>query len=276
MRKALVLGLLAALGVATAAYGATTVTNVYTMNARVTPARSGTTAHPVAIRSHFDWAVSTIPKGDRPNIVKTIDVRVQGVRENTNDFPACGTARLNDPSQGPATCPPGSKIGTGFFVAAASSPGNQSKILLTCRAELTIFNGGNHTLSYYVYKGAPVSGQPAPCPLPRSEAFIATLTSTRSGLVQSATLPRGVRHTTIGGTTFDVAAIRGSVDIPAKQTTVPVKRSTKNKKNKKATKIKVGLFESVLCPLNHQRQLRVKFTQENGRGRTLTRLVTCT
>jgi hypothetical protein len=270
MRRALLLGVLTVLGMAGAAYAAATVTNHYTVHAKITPIKSGTKAHPVPISSHLDWATTATPKGDRPNTDKTIDVRVQGIRENTNDFPACGTARLNDPSEGPTTCPAGSKVGTGFFIAEVSAAGDPSKIIIpSCRAELTIYNGGNHDLSFYGYKGAPVSGQPAPCPLPRNEAWNGTLTRTPKGLVLTATLPADLRHPPVAGTTFDSSAIKASFDIP----TATTKVKPKGKKRTKA--VKVGLFESISCPANHQRQLAVKFTQENGKSTTVTRLVPC-
>lgn len=286
MRKGLILGLLAALSVAGVAYGATTVVNTYKLNARVTPARSGTALKPVPVATHVDFTVGAVPKGDRPNIVKTIDVRIAGLKENTNRFPACGSARLTDPAQGPGTCPAGSQIGKGYFVSEVSTPNNQTKTLITCRAEVTVFNGGNHTLTYYVYKGSPVAGQPVPCPLPRNEAFVATLTSTRAGLVQTMTIPQELRHPSLNGVTYDASLVRAFIDIRSISKTVTRtvrSRAVRTKAGKKAratrtkkVKTRIGLFESVSCPANHQRQVEAKFTQENGRSKTVTRLVRCT
>lgn len=182
MRGALILGLLVALGCAGTAYAAVTVTNVDTLHAKITPTKSGTKTHPRSSGGHFDRTVTTNPKGYRPNIVKTVDVTIQGVRENTNQFPVCGSARLNDPSEGPATCPPSSRIGKGFLIAEITTPGTQSgKPVLTCRAETTIYNGGNHTLTYSIYRGTPMAGQPQPCPLTRNEGVVAILDADLEG-----------------------------------------------------------------------------------------------
>src|SRR2546423_1045059 len=91
-----------------------------------------------------------------------------------NKFPACGTARLNDPTQGANTCPKGSQIGTGHFIAAVG-PSTNSSISGTCRADVTVYNGGNHDLSYYVFKGPEKNA----CAVPNGhEAFDATLKKT--------------------------------------------------------------------------------------------------
>jgi hypothetical protein len=273
MRKTLLLAVAIALGAAGTAY-AVIITNVYTMHAKVTPAKSGTRRHPKSIGTHVDWTITTTPKGRRPNIVKTYDITVQGIRENTNDFKACGSARLNDPSEGPTTCPRGSQIGKGFFIVQAGKPGDQTSIQLTCRAELSIYNASNHKLAYYVYKGSQMPGQPQPCPLPRNEAFNATLTPTGLGLKETFTVPNDLRHVTIGSppyaVDFDVADFKASGDIPSKTTTLVHKRG------KHTIKTKVGLFESISCPHNHQRQVLVKFTLENGHSHTSSRLVSCT
>lgn len=261
MRKAVLLGVIAALGVASAAYGAVTVTNNYTWNVKLFPKRSGTKANPKPVGGVFKFTVTTTPAGYRPNIVKTISIRFQGVNENTNRFPACGTARLTDPSEGPATCPTKSKLATGYFLADITPQGDQAPpFLLTCRVELSIYNGGDHTLSYYVYKGTPPSGQQE-CPLSQSQAFVAALTQTPKGLVNTFTLPEALRHPTLAGSTFDAAVIQGVANV-----SVVTKR-----KHRKT----IGLFTTTSCPANHERQVAVTFTQENGGSKTVTRLVHC-
>jgi hypothetical protein len=262
MRRAVFLGLIAAFSVAGAAYGAATVTNVYTWHARIRPVKSGTKAHPIPAGGHFAFTVTTTPSGQRPNIVKTISIRFQGIRENTNRFAACGTARLMNPGEGPTTCPTKSKIATGYFIAEISKQGDQSPsgIVLTCRVELTIYNGGDHTLTYWVYKGTPPSGQ-TECPLPRNEAFVAALTKTAKGLVNTFTLPEDLRHPVVAGTTYDAAVVKGVANVSI----------VKKRKHGKT----IGLFPSTFCPANHKRQIAITFTQENGGSRTATRLTAC-
>lgn len=271
MRKGVLLGLIGAFTIASAAYGAVTVTNKYVVHARLTPVKSGTKANPVPIAGHFDYEVSTSPSGYRPNIVKTLAVRIQGASENTNLFPACGSSRLTDPSEGPSTCPAKSKVATGYFIAEVTKQGDQSPpFILTCRVELTIYNGGNHTLTYWVYKGASPSptGQPE-CPLPSNEAIVAAETTTPKGLVTTVTFPPDVLHPTVAGVTYDAAVIKAVANF-----STVTKQIKKGPKGHKKT-VTIGLFDSIACPANHKRQVADTFTQENGGSRTTTRLVAC-
>jgi hypothetical protein len=272
MRKTLLLALIGAFTIAGAAYGATTITNVYVVHGKLKPKKSGTKAHPVPVGGHIDFSVTTNPPGQRPNIVKTILLRIQGLTENTNKFAACGTARLTNPGEGPSTCPAHSLAGTGYLVADISKPGDQSPsgAVLTCRVELSIYNGGNHDLSYYIYANpnAPATQSPSECPSSgpaafKSEAFVAALTKTSKGLVESATFPSDVLHP-FGGT-FDAALIKSSVDIK--------KLTKKIKKHGKL--VTIGLFATNSCPANHKRQMALTFRQENGGSRTVTKLQSC-
>lgn len=268
MRKAVILGLIGAFAIAGVAYGATTVTNVYVVHGRVIPAKSGVKTHPKPAGGHISFTVSTNPSGYRPNIIKTIVLRIQGIVENTNKFPACGTARLTNPGEGPSTCPKQSLAGTGYLIADISKQGDQtpSGHVITCRVELSIYNGGDHDLSYYVYAKAfepPKNECPSSGPTGfKPEAFVATLTKTSEGLVESATFPQDILHPTIAGTTYDAALIKSSVTI--------IQRS-----KKVATNHFIGLFATNFCPANHKRQVALTFRQENGGSRTVTKLVKC-
>jgi hypothetical protein len=254
MRKSLLLAILVALGVTGIAYAAPTVTHYYVVKAKIKPIKSGTNKHPVAIASTISYKV-TPPANTRPKVVKVYDITVQGVRENTNKFPACGTARLLDPTQGPVTCPKGSLVATGFFNVAIG-PSSSTSITTTCRADLSIYNGGSHNLSYYVFKGPEKNA----CPVTNGhDAFNAGLKTSRKGLVQTFTVPEELRHPASG---FDSAATFATVISP--------KHVTKVKGHK------VGLFESISCPANHERQVKVKFTREDGTFKIATRLVPCT
>lgn len=266
MRKAVLLGVIGALTLSATAYGAVTITNVYVAHGNITPVKAGTKVHPVPIGGHVDFKVTTQPKGHRPNLIKTIQLRVQGIIQNTSRFPACGTARLNDPSQGPGTCPAGSKFATGFLMVDISKQGDQtSPPILTCRADVSLYNGGNATVSYYVYKGTEANA----CPLASNEAFDAALTQTKRGLVDSATFPQDLRHPTVAGVSYDAAVVQGSINISI------VKKTVRVGKGKRAKRETIGLFASTSCPANHQRQVALTFLPENGNSRTVTRLVAC-
>jgi hypothetical protein len=260
MRKSLLLAMLVALSATGVAFAASTVVNYYVVKAKIKPVKSGTTSNPVPIGTEVSYTVNP-PANTRPKIVKTLAITVQGTRENTNKFPACGTARLIDPKQGPTTCPKGSLIGSGYLTAALG-PSAATTISSTCRADVSIYNGGNHKLSYYLYKGPETNA----CAVPNGhDVWNATLTQTPKGMVQTFTIPSEVRHPATG---VDSAATFTTLATPAKFKTV--------KKSKTVKKHKVGLFESILCPANHQRQLAVKFTREDGTSKTATRLLRCT
>lgn len=263
LRRTLLIAVIAAVGITGVAYAASKVTNHYVLKAKVTPTKSGTKQHPIPIATQISYTVSAVPKGDRPNVVKSEEVTIQGVQANTNDFKACDTSRLINPSEGPSTCPKGSQIGTGYFMAEIGPSSSQSsKMEVTCRVDLTVFNGSNHKIIYYIYrKTANKNECPATPNLPTT--MVASLKQTNAGLVQSFTIPEHVRHPTVAGSNvpMDSAPVSAVVNVPAATTTVK--------------KHKIGLVESISCPTNHQRQIAITFKLENGSSHVATRLVPC-
>lgn len=258
MRKSILLAVLLALGATGVAFAATVHNNyVISSSTKVKPVKSGTKKKPKPAGATINYTVSTTPSGERPNVVETIALRVQGASEDTTKFPACSTSRLLDPSEGPTTCPSGSLAGTGFFIAEIGPTNNQSSVLLTCRADVSVYNGGNHDLSFYLYKGTESNA----CPLPQNYAIDAPLTKSKKGLTSTLTLPSQVRHP-FG---YDASATQSNLTLSI------VKK--KIKKGKK--KVTIGLFNTVLCPKNHKRQVALTFTLENGTSQTATREVAC-
>jgi hypothetical protein len=183
---------------------------------------------------------------------------------------------LTDPSEGPSTCPRFSLFATGYLIAEVSKHDDQSPsgMVLTCRVELSIYNGGDHTLTYYLYAApnAPASQMECPSSGPaafKPVAFVSALTHTAKGLVQTATFPQQVLHPTVAGVTYDAAVIKSSVNI-----SIIAKRVKKGPAGHKKT-VTIGLFATTFCPANHERQTALTFTQENGGSKTVTRLVRC-
>jgi hypothetical protein len=259
MRKAVLLGLVIALGAAGAAYAATGLTNQYIITTfKVGPKKSGTKAHPVSIGTTVTYTVGTKPAGSRPAVIKSETITLQGVRANTNDFPTCSSSRLLEAGQGPSTCPKGSLVGTGFFKAMIGPSSNRGATT-PCRVDLSVYNSGNKRETYYLYAKA---GQAGECPAPPGTlpaVMTAKLSETKSGnLVQTFTLPNNVRHPLTG---FDSAPTFATL------TTKNLTRKVKGKT--------VGALESISCPANHSRQLAIKFTLENGSSRTATRNTAC-
>jgi hypothetical protein len=265
MRRALILALLGApgaLGVAGGAYGATGVTNVYTMHAKIRPAGAGATAHSVPVGAQISYDVSTNPPGSQPDVVKTLQIRFQGIKENTNRFPACGTATLSNAYNRRAACPRRSKVATGHYIVELTPQDGQAAwAAMTCRVELSIFNGGDHTLTYYVYTRRSASYQLPECPLARNEAFVAALTIAPRGLVDTVIFPQDLLHPTISGQTYDAAIRRAVVKI------YPVTRIRKGRR--------IGLLVSTGCPPNHEREVAATFTKESGESRTAKQLIRC-
>jgi hypothetical protein len=259
MRRVLLIATLVALGMAGVAYGAVVVTNKYVLSGKATPLKSGTKAHPKPAGISITYTVSTIPKGNRPNVVATLTSKIAGVRAHTNAFPTCSTSRLNDPMQGPSTCPKGSQVGKGFFIAEIGPASNQKTVLLTCRVELSVYNGGGDSLSYYVYENPANKTECPPSPgIPL--AFVAHLNEAGTTLVQTLTIPVTVLHPG-NNKSVDAAVIKSTLTIPVK--TRKVKGKT------------IGFGETTLCPLNHKRHVSIKFTLENGKSQTATANLAC-
>jgi hypothetical protein len=268
MRRVLLIATLVALGLAGTAYAAIQVSNVYVVTGKVTPKKSGTKAHPVPIASTIAYTVTTRPKGERPNVISQLVFTVQGVQAHTNSFPTCSTSRLNNTSQGPSTCPKASLVGTGFFLAEVGAAGKQSgpQIIPSCRVELSIYNGGGNSLSYYIYTTKAAGECPAVAPF----AFVAHVAEKGTTLVQTIKVPPSVRHPG-NNTKIDAATIKAFASLPLKTITT----KSKKVKGKTVKGKKVGFFESILCPPNGRRHVSVKFTLENGKSQTATANVAC-
>jgi hypothetical protein len=272
MRKVLLVATLVALGLAGTAYAATVVTNVYVLGGSVTPKKSGTKAHPVPIATTSSYTVNTKPAGERPNVIQKIVFTAAGVQAHLNSFPTCSTSVLT--AKGPSGCPAGSLIGTGHFIAEVGPASSQSgpQIIPSCRVELSVYNGGGDSLSYYVYE-TKASGE---CPQQTPSAFEATLAVQKANnpaketLVQTINVPVSVRHPA-NNTAIDAATLQAVVNIPLKvKTTKPHKV-----KGKKVAGKRIGLFETIFCPANHKRNVTETFTPEHGSAQTVTLNLAC-
>ena len=263
MRKILLIATLLALGTAGVAYGATVVTNVYVISGKGTPLKSGTKAHPKPAGVTIGYTVTTIPKGQRPNVVKTLTLTIAGVQAHTNAFPTCSTSVLNNPAQGPNACPKRSLVGTGFFIAEIGSA-KDTKALLTCRTELSVYNGGGNSVSYYVFlnpaQSGPVKECPATTPPSLPLAFAAHLREAGTTLVQTINLPFSLRHPG-NNTALDASVIKSKVTLTVKR------RKIKGKT--------VGFGETIACPANHKRHVSLRFTLEDGKSQTATANMAC-
>ena len=267
MRKALLLAVLASLSVTGVAYAASTVTHYLVLKGTsVTPAKGGSTKAPVPVGVHLIYGERAVPTTEQPARVKRYSFSFQDIRENTDAFPACGSSRMLDPSEGPNTCAKGSEVGGGFFIASLSS-GKSSKQVGQCRADVRLFNGGNHTATIYVYANPKNGTAKVPeCPLQSAFAINAALQQIGNNLWERFNVPQGLQQQSVGAVTFYSALYTADI-------TVNVQSKIVSKKVKgKTVKHRMGLLESFGCPANHQRQLAVLFNTTN---RKATRLVPC-
>jgi hypothetical protein len=266
LRRIGLLVVLAVFGIAGVAYAA--VTNVYVIGASFKPHKSGTSKHPTPVSIGLGWLVGTEFAGLRPNVVRGYHVFLEGLLENTNFFPGCDTSKLSGRKGNPGKCPRGSEIGRGDLILEIGPTGErEDQYNAECRADVLIFNGGDHNLTLYVYRGRQLAHQPAPCTIPGDHVVInVRLAHSKHGLNWNWSVPLDLLHPAPG---IDAAVIYATLSVPSKE-----KALTRRVKGK-SHHTKIGLFETYLCPHNHQRQVAITFTEEDGVGRTGTTLVAC-
>ena len=254
MRRVVLLMAVAVLGVAGVAYAAS---NLYVVKARITPVKSGTLAHPKPIGARIEIDVSTTPPGLRPIVVFNYSILISGVHENTNSFPTCSSSTLQSKSQ--RGCPRGSKAGSGFLLVEVGPTGNNAAAYsATCRVDVDVFNSGHGHLTLYAFTRREVNA----CPLLKPIAINLTLRTKRKNLTASFSVPVALRHFPNGA---DDAITQAVLNLPVHRRTLTVKGVRRT----------VGLLASVACPVNHQRQVTITFTQEDGAKRTATANTPC-
>lgn len=259
MRRVLLTAPLVALGLTGMAFASVVVSNVYVLKGSTSPVKSGTAAHPKPTGIRLAYTVSTVPKDERPNVIRTIVLSIAGVQSHTNDFPTCSVSRLN--GKGPTACPKGSLVGTGFLLTTIGPAEPQSgKLPATCRVELSVYNGGGGSQSYYNYENPARHGVIPECPTAMPVAFSAGIKEVGTTNVQTITVPFAVRHPG-GNSAIDAALTHAQLTVPVKTRTIKDKI--------------VGYAESIQCPANHKRRVSVKFTLENGTSHTETAKLAC-
>jgi hypothetical protein len=268
MRRVLLIAALVALGVAGTAYAATAVTQVYVVKATVTPKKSGTKAKPKASGLTVSYTVKATPAGDRPAVVKTLVVKVAGVQVNTNDFPTCSTSKLN--STGPTSCPKNSLVGTGFFIVQGGLASSPTTNAPPCRLELSVYNGGGNSLSYYIYPSASHSNECTAAEGAKPTAFAVGLKEVKGTLVATINEPFSARHPN-NQTTLDAATLQGTLSLPVKT----IKLKSKKVKGKKVPGKTVGFGVTIACPPNHKRHISITFISESNASQTATANAAC-
>lgn len=247
MRKArfIVVAVIAALGIASVAYAATT--NTYTVNGTVS-GKKGTKKKPVPIQLSFGYSVRSA-EGDavRPDVVQKYAITFEGGRVNTSIVPGCSEAQVTA-AKSTNVCPKKSIIGRGSVEAVAGAAGDQTDQGIKCHLDLTILNGkGKNKATLYLH-GA-TNNPNGPCAVPIDQGIDGKYTQTKKGVTLSFTVPDPLLH-----------QLNGALDVSVKDVTSKINKVTKTVK-KKGKKVKVGYYESFGCK---GKNVVVTFTKEDG------------
>lgn len=136
-RIGLTAGVLLAL---TAAGNAAAVTNVPSVGGSINPTKVGTTERPANTKLSLRVGLDSNPAGLQPNTASKLQLLFpKGLITNGRYFKSCSASTVQSAA---ASCPAGSKIGTGSAVALAGAPGRPvSESFFTANATVTLFNG---------------------------------------------------------------------------------------------------------------------------------------
>ncbi|WP_445149344.1 hypothetical protein [Baekduia sp. Peel2402] len=199
----------------------------------------GTKAKPKPGGLSFKFDVSD-PSGNQTPPVQTYSIMYEGGRLNTGILPACKADTLNAMSTPDvASCPSGSKIGSGKLTALIGSAGQPTSSASPCQASLSLFasNKGHATLF--------VSSKLANCPVALAQAIDMQYVTKGEYAGLKFTVPELLRH-------------QVGLDITVTHADVALSKIVKTVKKKK-----VGYIESTGCK-DGKRDIVVTFTDETG------------
>jgi hypothetical protein len=199
----------------------------------------GTKAKPKPGGLSFKFDVSD-PSGNQTPPVQTYSIMYEGGRLNTGILPACKADTLNAmATPDPASCPSGSKIGSGKLTALIGTTGQPASAASACQASLSLYasNKGHATLF--------VSSKLATCPVALSQAIDMQYVTKGEYAGLKFTVPELLRH-------------QIQLDITVTHAEVTLSKIVKTVKKKK-----VGYIESTGCK-DGKRDIVVTFTDETG------------
>ena len=251
MRKIAVLaiaGLMLALAAVAYAQGQE---NTYDVSGKVSPAKAGSTKKPVPVSIDFGYQVGEV-SGKRPSPVKKYSIRFKGLRVNTDPFPKCSTATLEN--KGPSSCPKGSEVGQGFIENATGAKDNTSDRSIECNASVQVFNSGHNKGNLYI-KGSPSSTNP----------------KTKCAIELAAPIPtKYVKRGQFTALEFEVPASLLH-PLPTLDNAVVSVTSKINKLVKKGK----GYYEAIGGCKGGKREVQVVFTPETGAEKTAKAFASC-
>jgi hypothetical protein len=239
------------LGLAALAY-AQAVENTYDVTGSTSPTRAGTKSKPVPVGVKFGYEVDTTT-GARPSPVKRYSIRFAGLRANTNAFPTCSVAKMEE-EQSVDGCPAKSIVGTGFIRNATGITIDPNDRSVECNAALWVVNSGKNKGAIFV-KGTPDSTNP----------------KTRCAIELAAPIPaRFINRANEGRLEFDVPPSLLHPATTLDNAVVEVTSSIKNVKSKGR-----GFFESTGGCVRGKRKISVVFTPETGSAKAASTQANC-
>jgi hypothetical protein len=227
--------------------------NTYSVTAKTSPTRAGSSSKPVPIGLDFGYKVGEAT-GKRPAVVRTYSIRFAGVRVNPSVAGTCRQSTLD--SEGVKGCPSKSIVGTGFIENQTGATNNQADKSIPCNAALSVVNMGNMRAAIYV-AGSPTSTNPrTKCAIELGAPIPARFVNRPGENSLDFTVPESLTHP--GGAAISNAVVN---------VTSTIKRITKGGK---------GFFESRGGCVGGKRRVRVIFTPEVGPRATETITTRCT
>jgi len=244
-----------AVAIAAIASAQDTVTNVYTVDASVSPTRPGSPRNPLPIAIRFDYSVGEV-QNRRPSPVRKYSIRFSGTQVNTNVAPACSKATLD--SRGPSGCPRRSIVGSGFIENATGDRNNPNDQSITCNASVQVINAGQRKANLYV-AGSPNSTDPRTrCAIELAAAIPANYVRRGNTTALEFTVPESLLH--------PLPTLSNAV----KRVTSTVRRVTRRIRGRTR-----GYFEAIGGCRNRARLITVVFTPESGPTATAQDRATC-
>jgi hypothetical protein len=243
------------LAIAAVAYAQTT--NTYTVSGGTSPTRSGTKKKPVPVQVKFGYTVGTT-NGNRPSPVLKYSIRFAGLSVNTKPFPKCSADTLEN--QGPAGCPRGSDVGSGFIQNQTGNRSNPQDKSIQCNAALTVYNSGNNRAVIYV------AGDPSQTD-PRRKCAIELAAPIPARFIRASGGSATALEFTVPSTLLH--------PLPTLDNAVVSVQSTIKKVTRRVGKRRVGFFESTGGCVRNRRNITVTFTPESGTAGRAQRLAPC-
>ena len=245
MKKFSVVGLALLVSLALAAVAI--AENVYTITASTSPTKAGTTKKPVPVGLKFGFTTED-DAGRRPASLKSLSVKFNGLKFNTNNFKGCSAARIEQ-DKSDRNCPKGSLVATGYAKNRAGGINDRSQQALRCYLKVKLYNSRNSKAALFIENGQSTDNTREDyCPaLGIATAIPVTLTKNKTGDTLRFTIPVSLQNPAPG---IQNSLVETQLNTPLK---------TKRVKGKRR-----GFMESIGGCRKGKRNIQVTFTHEDG------------